>query len=116
MYGFPTQTPETVDSLEVVRQLFASGAVQSGFWHRFAMTVYGLVGRDPERFGAVAEAPPMRAFARNDVAHEDERRRPRRARAGLRRALNYMHGVGFERSAASWFDRARLPRRSTSAD
>ena len=107
MYGFPTQTlQETVDSLEVVRQLFASGAVQSGFWHRFAMTVHSPVGRDPERFGAVAEAPPMCAFARNDVAHEDPSGADHDALGpGLERALyNYMHGVGFERSAASWFE------------
>ena len=107
MYGFPTQTlQETVDSLEVVRQLFASGAVQSGFWHRFAMTVHSPVGRDPEGFGAVAEAPPMRAFARNDVAHEDPSGADHDVLGpGLERALyNYMHGVGFERSAASWFE------------
>lgn len=35
MYGFPTQTTqETIDSLEVVRQLFQAGIVQSGYWHR----------------------------------------------------------------------------------
>jgi len=32
MYGFPTQTAqETIDSLEMVRQLFENGVVQSGF-------------------------------------------------------------------------------------
>ncbi len=45
MYGFPTQTEqETIDSLEVVRQLLEIGAVQSGFWHQFAMTVHSPVG------------------------------------------------------------------------
>jgi hypothetical protein len=40
MYGYPTQTvQETVDSLEMVRQLFEAGVLQSGFWHQFAMTV-----------------------------------------------------------------------------
>ncbi|HSB92959.1 MAG TPA: radical SAM protein, partial [Flavitalea sp.] len=39
MYGYPTQTiQETVDSLEMVRQLFEAGVLQSGFWHQFAMT------------------------------------------------------------------------------
>ena len=32
MYGYPTQTvQETVDSLEMVRQLFELGIIQSGF-------------------------------------------------------------------------------------
>jgi radical SAM superfamily enzyme YgiQ (UPF0313 family) len=32
MYGYPTQTiQETVDSLEMVRQLFEAGVLQSGF-------------------------------------------------------------------------------------
>lgn len=32
MYGFPTQTAqETIDSLEMVRQLFEMGVLQSGF-------------------------------------------------------------------------------------
>ncbi|TSB05887.1 radical SAM protein, partial [Streptomyces benahoarensis] len=35
MYGFPTQTvQDTVDALEYVRQLFANGCIQSGFFHR----------------------------------------------------------------------------------
>ncbi|MDP1905996.1 MAG: radical SAM protein, partial [Pseudomonadota bacterium] len=34
MYGFPTQTvQDTVDALEYVRQLFAAGCIQSGFFH-----------------------------------------------------------------------------------
>ena len=36
MYGFPTQTDqETIDSLEVVRQLFEHDCIQSAFWHQF---------------------------------------------------------------------------------
>ncbi len=38
MYGYPTQTiQETIDSLEMVRQLFEAGVLQSGFWHQFAI-------------------------------------------------------------------------------
>ncbi len=51
MYGFPTQTEqETVDSLEVVRQLFELGIVQSGFWHRFALTAHSPVGLITDAF------------------------------------------------------------------
>jgi hypothetical protein len=52
MYGFPTQTAQdTVDALEYVRQLFAEGCIQSGFFHRFACTVHSPVGQDPAHFG-----------------------------------------------------------------
>ena len=45
MYGFPTQTAQdTVDALEYVRQLFAAGCIQSGFFHRFTCTVHSPVG------------------------------------------------------------------------
>lgn len=106
MYGFPTQTEqETVDALEVVRQLVAAGAVRSGYWHRFAMTVHSPVGRDPEAFGIEAVPLPDDAFAHNEqpfvdptgVDHE-------RLGQGLAAALyNYMHGVGLERPVEEWF-------------
>ena len=48
MYGFPTQTAQdTVDALEYVRQLFAAGCIQSGFFHRFTCTVHSPVGKHP---------------------------------------------------------------------
>jgi hypothetical protein len=47
MYGFPTQTvQDTVDALEYVRQLFDTGCIQSGFFHRFACTVHSPVGQN----------------------------------------------------------------------
>jgi hypothetical protein len=51
MYGFPTQTEqETIDSLEMVRQLFEAGILQSAFWHLFTMTAHSPVGLQPCRF------------------------------------------------------------------
>ncbi len=51
MYGFPTQTAqETVDSLEIVRQLFDQGLIQSAFWHQFTATVHSDVGINPEKY------------------------------------------------------------------
>jgi hypothetical protein len=107
MYGFPTQTAqETVDSLEYVRQMFALGIVQSGFWHRFMMTVHSPVGRDPAAFDVDRIDLPADAFARNDLAHRDPHGAdPERFADGLRRALyHYMHGTGFDRAAHDWFD------------
>lgn len=52
MYAYPTQTvQETVDSLEMVRQLFELQVIQSGFWHPFALTAHSPVGMEPEKYG-----------------------------------------------------------------
>ena len=107
MYGFPSETArETVDSLEVVRQMFERGLIQSGFWHRFAMTAHSPVGQAPGLFGTRVTEPPFGGFARNDVAFEDlEGGDHERLGDGLSRSLyNYMRGVGFDLPLQKWFD------------
>ena len=115
MYGFPTQTEqETVDSLEVVRQLFLHGCLKSAFWHRFATTVHSPVGQNPERYGIQAlprKLPPAGRFAENDLDFRDPTPADHELLAqGLKRALyNYMHGVGLELDVREFFPR-RVPR------
>jgi radical SAM superfamily enzyme YgiQ (UPF0313 family) len=109
MYGFPTETEqETVDSLERVRQLFAEGCIQSGFWHRFAATAHSPIGKKPELFGIrlVREPAPPALFARNELPFEDPTGTDHdRLGPGLRKALyNFMHGVGLDADVRSWFD------------
>jgi len=107
MYGFPTQTDqETIDSLEVVRQLFMAGVIQSGFWHRFAMTAHSPVGMAPHKFKVAAADDSHGTFANNDLEHED----PSGGRhalfsGGLKKSLyNYMHGVCLEHPLQNWFE------------
>ncbi len=107
MYGFPTQTArETIDSLEVVRQMFKHGLVQSGFWHLFAMTAHSPVGQDPEKFGAVRLTNETGTFANNDLLHTDKAGcNHEDFGEGLRKALyNYMHGICFDFPLQDWFD------------
>ena len=118
MYGFPTQTEQdTVDALELVRQLFAAGCIQSGFFHRFACTVHSPVGKDPARFGIRLLPLPEGGFARNDVGFVDPTGcNHDRLGIGLRKAIyNFMHGVGLEADVRDWFDspvvKPRVPRR-----
>lgn len=111
MYGFPTQTTqETIDSLEMVRQLFESGVLQSGFWHRFAMTAHSPVGLDPAAFGVKRAGVGEGTFANNELDFVDESGVDHaRFSEGLRKSLfNYMHGVGFEIPLKDWFD-AKVP-------
>jgi radical SAM superfamily enzyme YgiQ (UPF0313 family) len=112
MYGFPTQTvQDTVDALEYVRQLFAAGCIQSGFFHRFACTVHSPVGQHPERFGITLKPLPPVSFARNDVGFIDPTGVDHATLGiALNKALyNYMHGLGLDEDVRSWFS-GRVPR------
>lgn len=112
MYGFPSQTAqETIDSLEIVRQLFMNGVVQSGFWHQFAMTAHSPVGLNPELFKARKLTHEIGTFANNDIVHLDEQGTDHEAFSeGLKKSLfNYMHGICFEYSLDNWFD-FKVPR------
>ncbi len=71
MYGFPTQTEqETIDSMELVRQLFACGLINSAFWHRFVLTRHAPIFAAPESFGVQIDQR-TKSFAQNDVPHVD---------------------------------------------
>ena len=107
MYGFPTQTAqETIDSLELVRQMMALGIIQSGFWHQFAMTAHSPVGLDPLAFGVVAVGPVFQGFAHNDLIHEDPEGCDHEAFSkGLETSLfNYMNGICLDSPLQDWFD------------
>jgi radical SAM superfamily enzyme YgiQ (UPF0313 family) len=115
MYGFPTQTvQDTVDALEYVRQLFAAGCIQSGFFHRFACTVHAPVGLHPEQFGVTLRPLPTVTFAKNDVGFIDPAGVDHDALGvALNKALyNYMHGIGLDEDVRGWFDAraGRIPR------
>jgi len=117
MYGFPTQTAqETVDSLEVVRQLFDAGIVQSGYWHRFSMTAHSPVGKNPAKYQVSAIGPEPGPFAWNDLWHDDPLGADHETFGpGLAKSLyNFMHGVALREPLSFWFDfktpRATVPR------
>ena len=112
MYGFPTQTVhDTVDALEYVRQLFAAGCIQSGFFHRFACTVHSPVGMNPQEYGVRLVPLPAVSFARNDVGFIDPSGvdHDSLGRALNKALYNYMHGIGLETDVREWFDE-RVPR------
>jgi radical SAM superfamily enzyme YgiQ (UPF0313 family) len=107
MYGFPTQTlQETVDALEYVRQLFAAGCIQSGFFHRFTCTVHSPVGTHPEHYGVTLSPLRLTSFANNDINFTDSTGIDHDAFGpALKKALyNYMHGVGLDIDVHDWFD------------
>jgi Radical SAM superfamily len=106
MYGYPTQTiQETIDSLEMVRQLFEIGVLQSGFWHQFAMTAHSPVGMFPHEFGVIPNQNTV-TFANNDIDFTDKTGIDHdQFSFGLKKSLfNYMHGICFDYSLQDWFD------------
>jgi hypothetical protein len=118
MYGFPTQTEQdTVDALELVRQMFAAGCLHSGFWHRFVCTVHSPVGKRPQDYGVTLHRLPPGPFGKNDVGFTDPTGTDHDALGvGLKKALyNYMHGLGLDEDVRAWWEfplpKPRVPRR-----
>nr|WP_290933811.1 radical SAM protein [Haliscomenobacter sp.] len=112
MYGFPTQTAqETIDSLEMVRQMFEAGILQSGFWHQFALTAHSPVGMNPAQFKINIEPGCSGTFANNDILFTDPVGVDHDAFSfGLKKSLlNYMHGIGFDFPLQDWFE-VKVPR------
>ena len=118
MYGFPTQTAqETIDSLEMLRQMFEAGILQSGFWHQFAMTAHSPVGLEPEKFSVVKESDIVGTFANNDIVHVDNSGADHdQFSYGLKKSLfNFMHGLCFDYPLQEWFE-FKIPRTKIAPD
>ena len=112
MYGFPTQTAqETIDSLEVVRQLFNERLLQSAFWHRFAMTVHSPVGLEPDKYNVERINNNENAFTLNNCNHIDRIGcEHEKFSNGLAKALyNYIHDNCLDNDLQEWFD-FKIPR------
>jgi lipoate synthase len=109
MYGFPSQTEqETVDSLEVVRQLFVNECIDSAFWHRFVATVHSPVGKTPEKYNIKTfypKIPREGMFAINEIPFQDSVEVDHDMLGeGLKKALyNYMHGNFLDADVKEWF-------------
>ena len=107
MYGYPTQTAqEIVDALDYVRSLFESDALQSAYWHRFALTAHSKAFHDANKLHLRVLDGRSTGFSRNEIPFDEPGREdPAIYGEGLRRAVyNFMHGVGFDLDVRSWFD------------
>lgn len=116
MYGFPSQTrQETIDSLEVVRQLFFAGCLHSGFWHRFTCTRHSPVAKDPDKYGVrLLDPGPGSAhglFADYVIPFHDPTPCDHdRLGLGLEKAVrSYMEGQGLREDVRNWFGDEEVP-------
>ncbi|MDR2937534.1 MAG: radical SAM protein, partial [Prevotellaceae bacterium] len=112
MYGFPTQTlAEAVNALEVVRQMFDEGLVQSAFWHKLAVTAHSSLGKNPQEFGVKILQNGINSFANNDLPYTDGSKVDwEMVGVALSKATyNFMHDVGLDFPLHSWFA-AQIPK------
>jgi hypothetical protein len=109
MFGFPTQTlQELVDSVEVVRQLFAEGCIHSGAWHSFTATAHApIVDQLPAHGIHVIRVPGKTprfgnyALKTTAAAAFD----PALVSPSLHGALHsFAHGRGLGRDVTAWFN------------
>ncbi|GIL17359.1 MAG: radical SAM protein [Oligoflexia bacterium] len=111
MYGFPSQTKEeTIESLEVVRQLFVNGCIHSAHWHRFLCTIHSPIGKNPEKFGIqlLPRAVPKEGlFSQNEIPFRDsiDIDHDWLGKALHKAVYNYMHGIGLDQSVETWFQK-----------
>lgn len=107
MYGLPTQTlQETVDALEVVRQMFQAELIGSAFWHRYAMTLHSPSGQNPEHYGVRRKGSMPNPFANNELFFADNRGyNINIVGDGLRTSLaHFMAGAELDFPVNKWFE------------
>lgn len=112
MYGYPTQTiQETIDSLEMVRQMFQAGILQSAYWHQFALTAHSPIGHDPTAYKLKLRTTEEGRFANNDLEFTDSTGIDHEQFSfGLKKSLyNYMHLQCFEKPLQEWFEQ-KIPK------
>jgi hypothetical protein len=106
MYGFPSETAqETVDSLDVVRQLFLNGLITSANWAPFVVTPHSPIGRNPAEYGIELLPAPQDAFIEQAIAHIDPANYHARFGPGLEAALKfYGFGLHLQTPVEWWFN------------
>ena len=113
IYGFPGETlQDTIDGLEVIRQLMRAGLLGNAVYHRLSVTVHAPLGRKPELFPIRLREPGFRGFARNFVPFEylDGVHRSRAIHEALGLALdNFRRREYLDTPVQEWFEGIAVP-------
>jgi len=105
IYGFPGQDAvDIVDSAEFCRQLFASGLVDSAFWHRFVLTRHSRMYGEWKAGGRPGLKPRDKpwSFANNDLGFEGEEDYGIWDEPLAAALAAWMEGKGLERPIGAW--------------
>ncbi len=106
IYGFPGETiNDCIESLEIVRQFFSLGILNSAFYHRFSLTIHSPVYKNPDDFGITIPQVALSSFSNNDVQyHEKKQSHIDQCGEGLNKAIynfNYLNALDLP--LAEWF-------------
>ncbi len=106
MYGFPSQTAqETIDALDVVRQLFHNKLLSSASWALFGVTPHSPIGRNPKEYGISLRPVSKDAFIQQIIPHDDPANEHSRFTNGLEMAVKFFSlGMHTEKQSEGWFD------------
>ncbi len=119
IYGYWEETPQQlVDSMETLRQLFASDLLDSAFWHKFVLTRHSRLYHEWERGLHPALRPSGQkrsSFAENDLRFENEAKSQRYTEPLDAALYAWMRGLELERPVTSWFP-FRMPAPSVPPD
>lgn len=122
IYGYWQETPQMlIDSMETLRQLFASGLLDSAFWHKFVLTRHSRAFQE-WKSGLYPELKPLgldeseeSIFASNDLRFAGEEKSSRYGNPLNQALAAWMHGENLELPVTKWFPFA-MPRPSVAPD
>ena len=109
IYGFPGETgQDTINSLEVLRQLMRARLLHSAFYHQFALTAHAPIAKRPALYGVRINAKDdtPRGFAHYVLPYDNvdvEPSSPAVFNAVQRAIVAFSLGEELDRDIASWF-------------
>ncbi len=111
IYGLHFQGPEDIlDGMELVRQLFQYGLIDSAFWHRFTLTRHSIFYKEFINHNSKILKPIDYKwdFANNDLDFENSSSFDKYA-LGLEQSLSsWLLGIDINKESRSWF-KFKLP-------
>lgn len=117
--GFPGETrQDTVDSLEIMRQMMKADILHSAYYHQFVPTKHSPIGRNPELFKIRILGPKEQGFASyalNYVPDYEDPALGQTLHSALQRAmLSFARRERLDADVSTWlrgldFPRTRIP-------
>lgn len=110
IYGYWKESPQIlIDSMETLRQLFATGLLDSAFWHKFVLTRHSRVfnewkdGLHPELRPLGLEQDENSIFATNDIRFDGEEKSEKYGEPLNRALAAWMAGQALNKPVGKWF-------------
>ncbi len=120
IYGFPGETlQDTINSLELLRQMMRARILQSAYYHKFSATLHSPIGRTPERFGLRVLGPTPKGFAHYNLEYELTGPDPRSEAifTTLQNAMDaFARGDRLDHDVMEWFRGQDFPSPSVPSD